>query len=89
MNQITITEISQKPQALINALKKGVSVSLVHKSRVVGIIKPSDTNQTPAVTMDKLRAFQKAVKPKKLIPRSQREATYRKRLMEKYGKGLS
>lgn len=88
MQVITTTELRTKSSQLVDTLKKGQAVSLIHRSNIIGVIEPSKIVYAPPVTVEKLRAFLKAVKPKKLIPRSQREQTYRKQLVKKYGKGI-
>jgi len=40
MEFITTTDLRTKSSALITSLKNGESISLIHRSKVVGIIKP-------------------------------------------------
>jgi antitoxin (DNA-binding transcriptional repressor) of toxin-antitoxin stability system len=89
MQYITTTQLRTMSSELIEALKRGDIVSLIHRSKVVGSIKPSA----------KLKIFTKEsmLKLKKLaeelnLPKlsyEEREKRYRKHLMEKYGKNLS
>ena len=89
MQYITTTQLRTKSSELIEALKRGSGVSLIHRSKVVGTIKPSI----------KLKVFTKEsiLKLKKLaeelnLPKlsyKERERRYRKHLMEKYGKNFS
>lgn len=89
MQYITTTQLRTKSSQLVDVLKKGGSVSLIHRSNIIGTIKSAKFTQAPPATEERLREFVKALKPKKLIPRSKREEVYRRRLMEKYGKSLS
>lgn len=89
MQVITTTELRTRSKELVKVLQEGRSVDLIHRSRVVGEIKPT---QTPLVTITNIEEFRKALraaKPTKIIPRSQRDKIYRKHLMEKYGKDIS
>ncbi|MBI2049563.1 hypothetical protein HYT32_01510 [Candidatus Roizmanbacteria bacterium] len=86
MNYITATELRTKASQIIRDLKLGSSMSLIHRSKVIGIIKPVyepkpfDAN-----------AFKKAIKDLNLpkTTYTQREKIYRARLMKKYGKDIS
>lgn len=89
MQYITTTNLRTQTSKLVKTLKENGKVSLIHRSEVIGVIEPIEATQGEPVTLEKLRAFLKAVKPKKLVPKSKRESVYRKRLMEKYGQGLS
>ncbi len=88
MDYITTTQLRTKSSELVKGLKNGDSVYLVHRSKTVGIIKPA-REEAPPIDLEKFRKFLKSIRPQKLIPRSQREAVYRKHMMEKYGKGIS
>ena len=89
MEYITATHLRTKSSQLISYLQKGMSVSLIHRSKIVGIIKPNTTLTAGPINVEELRKFLNKAKPKKIIPRSQREKIYRQHMMEKYGKGLS
>lgn len=89
MQVITTTQLRTKSKELVKVLQEGRSVDLIHRSRILGEIKPA---QNSLVTITDIAEFKKALhaaKPKKLIPKSQREKIYRKHLGEKYGKGIS
>lgn len=88
MQSISITDFGNKSSQLKKALEKGESVNVIHGSKVIGKIHPPIPDPKP-FDPEKFREAIKKLKPKKLIPRSQRESIYRKHLMEKYGKGLS
>lgn len=86
MRYITTTDLRTKSSQLVNILKKGGSVSLIHRSKVIGKIQPE---QEPKPFDAK--KFKKLVKGLNLpkTTYAQREKIYRKHLMEKYGQGLS
>ncbi|MBI2018894.1 hypothetical protein HYS96_04295 [Candidatus Daviesbacteria bacterium] len=89
MEYITTTHLRTRSSQLVATLQKGGSVSLIHRSKVIGKIEPA---QKSPITITDIKAFEKAlagIKPKKLIPRKDRDKVYRQRLMEKYGKNIS
>lgn len=87
MEYITTTNLRTQSSQLINTLKKGTKVSLIHRSKVVGIIEPAIKSP---------KKFN-AARFKKLVDKlnlpattyAQREKIYREHLMKKYGKSLS
>ena len=86
MQYITFTELRTKSSQLKDTLKKGISVTLIHRSRVIGKIQPEqEVKPFDAKKFKKL--FEGLKFPKTTY--SEREKIYRKHLMEKYGKGLS
>lgn len=87
MQYITTTDLRTKTPKLINTLKQKGEVSLIHRSKIIGIIKPIE-NPPKLFDVEKFRLFLKSIKPIKIVPRSQRDKIYRKHLMEKYGKRL-
>lgn len=85
MNFITATDLRTKTSQVIKDLKLGSTLSLIHRSHVIGIIKP--VHEPKPFDAD---AFKRAIKNLNL-PRTtyaQREKIYRKHLMKKYGKDL-
>jgi len=85
MDYITTTDLRTKSSTLIETLQKGRTVRLIHRSKVVGFIKPGEEKPFNA------KKFIEATKGLKLpkTTYAQREKIYRKHIMEKYGKGLS
>lgn len=85
MNYITATDLRTKTSQIIKDLKRGGSMSLIHRSKIIGVLKPVyepkpfDAN-----------AFKRAIKDLNLpkTTHAQRERIYRAHLMKKYGKGL-
>lgn len=89
MEYITTTNLRTKTSQLVSALQKGTSVSLIHRSKVVGVIEPV---KQKTVTITNIKAFKKfleSICPLKPTTPKQRERLYRQHLMKKYGKGLS
>lgn len=87
MNYLTTTQLRTKSSQLVNSLSKGHTVSLVHRSKIIGEIKPVKESAKPF----NAKTFKRLVKSLNLpkTTYAQREKIYRKHLMEKYGKGLS
>ncbi len=88
MNYISTTDLRTKTPELINTLKNNGKVSLIHRSKIIGVIQPVSIKSKP-FDPEAFEAFAKQIRPKKLIPRSQRDKIYRRHLEEKYGKNLS
>lgn len=88
MEYITTTELRTKSPALVKALNDGKKVSLVHRSKVVGVIKP--LKYVPKVfNAEKFKEALRALRPAKPISQSQGEKNYREHMMKKYGKYIS
>ena len=87
MQYITTTDLRTKTPELINTLKQKGEVSLIHRSKVVGVIKPAMDEPKPFDPV----AFDRLIKDLHLpkTTSKQRERIYRKRLLKKYGNGLS
>lgn len=86
MQVITTTELRTKSKELVKVLQEGYSVDLIHRSRVVGEIKPKIYDPKPFDPDKFLKVVRKLNFPK-LTPR-QMEARYRKAMTEKHGQGL-
>lgn len=89
MEYITTTSLRTQSSKLVQALQRGSSVSLIHRSKVIGVIEPAKAERKPF----DVEGFKKAVhdfnKGRRIIPRHEREKIYRKHLEEKYGKRVS
>lgn len=86
MDYITTTNLRTQSSKLVETLKKGGVVSLVHRSKVVGVIKPQK-DPKPFNAKEFKKLAEELNLPKTTY--AEREKIYRKRMMEKYGKGLS
>lgn len=89
MDYITTTNLRTQSSELVETLKRGGVVSLIHRSKVVGVIKPVKVVKT--LTKTDIDQLKKAAKSLNLpnISYKERERIYRKHLMDKYGKGFS
>ena len=87
MDYITTTELRTKSKELVKLLKDGFSVDLIHRSRVVGEIKPKIYDPKPFDPDKFLKIVKKLNLPK--LSYKEREKRYRAHLMKKYGKGIS
>lgn len=87
MQVITTTELRTKSKQLVKTLKEGGRLSLIHRSRLIGEIMP--VQEPKPFDPDAFNKFLDSIKPKRLIPKKDREKVYRKHLEEKYGKSLS
>jgi len=88
MNFISTTDLRTQSSQLVNSLKQGKKLSLVHRSRVIGEILPVKAN-AKSFDIKKFRELTKASKPQKNLSYQERDSLYRKHLEEKYGKDLS
>ena len=90
MNLITSTELRTRMPEVIATLLAGGKIDLIHRSRLVGQIKPQKYQAKPLTAKDirEIIARSKKLTLPKLTDK-QIEARYRKHLKEKYGKGLS
>lgn len=86
MNYITTTDLRTKSKELIKILQEGHSVELIHRSKVVGEIRPKIYDPKP-FDPDKLAEITKKLNLPKLSYK-ERERRYRTHLTKKYGKGL-
>lgn len=86
MDSITTTHLRTQSSDLVDTLKKGGVVSLIHRSKIIGIIKPKKEAKP-----FNAKEFKKLVKDLNLpkTTYAEREKIYRKHLMDKYGKNLS
>lgn len=87
MDYITTTDLRTRSSELINTLKNGGTVSLIHRSRVVGEIKPKIYDPKPFDPVKFAQIVNKLNFPK-LTPR-QIDARYRTMMMKKHGKNIS
>ncbi len=87
MQVITTTELRTKSKELVKVLQEGHSVDLIHRSRVVGEIKPKIYDPKP-FDPEKFARIVKKLNFPKLTPR-QIETRYKAAMMKKHGQGLS
>ena len=85
MNFISTTDLRTKSSEIVSTLKSGESLYLVHRSKVVGEIKPAvDTRKPKRFNAKKfLEAARKLNFPK--LSYKEREKRYRQYMMERHG----
>lgn len=91
MQTITTTQLRTRSKDLVETLLGGESVELIHRSKIIGEIKPKDKKKR-ILTEGDLKEFDRLIeiiKPEKIIPKGKREGVYRKNLAEKYGVDIS
>lgn len=90
MQVITTTQLRTKSKELVRTLKEGHSVNLIHRSQIVGEIKPTIKEPRP-LTKEDIAQISKIAQKLNLpeLSYKQREQNYRKHLSRKYGQGLS
>ena len=87
MQVITTTELRTKSKKLVEALYQGKSIDLIHRSKVVGEIKPKTYDPKPFNAAKFLKTIEK-LNFQPLIPK-QIEKRYRAAMMKKHGKSIS
>lgn len=89
MQYITTTELRTKSKELVEILRDGRSVDLVHRSKVIGRVEP--IQEPKPLTKEDIEKIQKLARKFNLpkLSYKERERRYRKHIMEKYGQGLS
>lgn len=87
MNYITTTDLRTKSSDLISTLRKGQSISLIHRSSIVGKIIPISREDAKIISGKQLAdKIQLLDLPKLSLEEIDRR--YRSAMMKKYGKGL-
>ena len=88
---ITTTELRTRSKELVKTLKEGGSVDLIHRSKIIGVFKPIEETKKPLTLaqLKELEALLTSIRPKKLVPRKERNKVYRSNLEKNYGKRIS
>ena len=89
MDTITTTNLRTQSSELINTLKKGGVVSLIHRSKVVGLIKPQ--KEVKALTKADIKKIRELANKIHLpnLSYEERKKIYKEHLVDKYGKSIS
>ena len=87
MQIITTTQLRTKSKELVKELQEGRSVNLIHRSKIVGEIRPKIYDPKP-FDPDKIAQIAGRLNLPKLSYK-EREKRYRAHLMKKYGKSVS
>lgn len=87
---MTTTELRTQVPLILTLLSRGETVDLIHRSKLVGEIKPKKY-AGKVLTADRIERIIAAAKKMNLpkLTQKQMERNYREHLMKKYGKGLS
>lgn len=86
MNYITTTELRTKSPDLVETLLKGEEVNLIHRSKLIGVIKP----KTEKIKVFNAKRFT-GITEKLNLPHfenRERKKRYRKAVEEKHGKSV-
>ena len=87
MDYITTTDLRTKSSDLVNSLKNGMAVSLIHRSKIVGTIIPKSNMQTKTISVKKLEEkIERLNLPRLSLKEIDRR--YRLAMMKKHGKGF-
>ena len=86
---ITTTELREQSSKLVASLLLGEDVKLVHRSKIIGVIKPVKAKASPLKNLEQFGRELAAVRPASLVSRKDREKLYRKYMEKKHGKGIS
>ena len=88
MQVITTTELRTKSKELVQVLREGRSVDLIHRSKVVGCLIPNKDARTKTINVKRLEA-----KINKLdfphLTNKEIDRRYKAAMMNKHGQGLS
>lgn len=87
MNYITTTDLRTKSTELVDSLKNGRSVSLIHRSQVVGKIVPDGDTKLKTIDAKKLEGIINDL-DLPVLTLTEIDRRYRKAMMQKHGKGL-
>ena len=87
MQYITTTELRTKSKKLVEVLLEGRSVDLIHRSKVVGEIRPKIYDPKPFDPDKFFKVVEKLNLPK--LTSKQIETKYRKAMIKKHGESLS
>ena len=87
MNVITATELRTKTKSLIESLLNGEEISVVHRSKVIGVFKPK---KEKLKTFNSKKAMEIAAKLNyPTLTDKEIDKRYRAAMMKKHGKYLS
>lgn len=88
MNYITTTQLRTQTPTLLDALRAGHSIQLIHRSSLVATISPIVIQPAKVFNAERFGKLVDKYNLPKTTP-AEREKRYRDHLMKKYGKHLS
>lgn len=86
---VTTTQLREQSSKIIAKLISGENITLIHRSKMVGVIKPLISNTRG---IDDIKGFKRtllALKSEIVIPLEKRRKIYSDYLKKRYGKNLS
>lgn len=89
MSFFTTTDLRTKSSQLVKALKNGTTISLIHRSKIVGKIEPVLEPEPIIFNAQEFQEFLKTLGLIKKLSLKERERRYRQYLQQKYGQNLS
>jgi len=87
MNFITTTDLRTKSSDLISSLKRGQSVSLIHRSGIVGKITPTNNSGEKVINVKRLVGKIRQLSFPKLSEEAVKKR-YKAAMLKKHGKDL-
>ncbi len=84
MNYITTTDLRTKSSELVDTLKAGVEVTLVHRSKIIGTIR-GIPHQSNTIKEKAFAKFLKEIRPAKPLTTKEKKDAYSRHLKERYG----
>ena len=87
MDYISTTDLRTKSTELVAALESGQTVSLIHRSKVVGVIGPAP-KEAKVFDAEKVKKILDTMPKLPHLTDEEREARYRAHLEGKYGKPI-
>jgi len=88
MNYITTTNLRTQSSQLIAHLKKGDTISLIHRSKIVGVIQPIQDDLIKPFNDEKFDRLVRGFHLPKTT-HAQRQQRYKSHLLKKYGQDIS
>ncbi len=89
MNLITTTELRTKTSDLVEKLLKGEEVELIHRSKVVAVIKPKKVSQSKRIDPKRFAMTLKKLEPKRKMTYKQIMKIYDHYMMYRHGPRVS
>lgn len=82
---ITTTQLREHTSKVVSRLISGEDVTLVHRSKIIGTIKPLASFSKPIENLEEFKKVLIAVKPKQLNSFQNRKKIYHEHLKKRYG----
>jgi len=84
MNHITTTDLRTKSSELVDTLKSGVEVTLIHRSKIIGTIR-SISQHSKKINAKALEKYLHEIKPDRAFSQKEKEQLYSTYLKERKG----